>query len=216
MIIINEIIGPERRCSNHTALSFGICHNEPLMRWGEIVTLFREIFGNNNIEERVPIEDLSKFLDGGYTIRQFIDEVPKGHFIIYTRGHAMAVHNGHLVDTARKGISRQIIRDARQIINHDRQLDVVFEEYLNQYPKNVFTKPKHRTPKYRFYLSDIVKEVQQIYAKAESFEDVYEDFTRIMLRTGMSDNAKWDKQREDYVLSKKQLDTVVRMYRDGF
>jgi len=178
---LQEIIGAAERCSNHTLLSFGACYDKPLMTWGDTLSMFREIFGDSSIE-KLPV-DLQKLHNREYTVRQFIEEFPIGHYILHTRRHVMAVHNGDLVDTAREGISRQKILTGVEIINHDRQLDAAFEEYLRQYPKNVFTKPKQKKPKYRFSIDDIA-EVIKSFVRNRDKEEIYDETNRTAILNG--------------------------------
>lgn len=164
-IRILEIVGADKRCSNHTLASFGVCVNQPVMVLGSLVAELGKAFGKRGIEEVRNVQ--------GMMIKNWVPQHNDGHYIIYSRGHAMAVHNGALVDTARRGIGQTKVIRAWKIINFDRQLDNAFKDYERNNPKNVFRGTAQRKPKQRpFSLDVVMKNLARIGYADVFFKDV--------------------------------------------
>ena len=147
-IRILEIIGADKRCSNHTLASFGICVDYPVMVVGIMVIQLEKAFGKNSVE----------LLRGGQgeTLKSWVSTHSDGHYIVHSRGHDMAVHNGALVDTAKRGIGQTKVINAWKIVNFDRQLDLAFKDYERNNSQNVFRGVAKRKPKQSPFSLDVL------------------------------------------------------------
>ena len=131
---MTEIVNAEQRCTNHSLLSFGICSETPIMRLLAAKPLLINAFGEKNIRWHTFMK-----LDKSPTAKEFIEQNPKGHFILAINQHVMALHNGILVDTSKKGKKqRGRLTLAFEIVNSDSKIEFGLKDYLLQHPEFVF------------------------------------------------------------------------------
>lgn len=215
MIRIGEIISADVRCSNHVLLSFGVCVNEPLMRRDDTIQELTNTFGRDNVRAWFTLNtEIVDSPENRQTVKEFRRANMEGHFALFIQGHALALHNGVLVDTAGKGISRQRVDEAYKILNHDQQIEEAFEDYRRNYPQNIFTKPKKRKPKYRFTVSSILLGVEKkINAKLRSSE---RSFLRreVVKRAEEQDMGIRDSEDGTLLFSNREGSTLMGMALD--
>jgi len=114
LILLSEIIGSDKRCSNIVLNSFGLCSDKPLMRGVDLLNIFFR-------EPNFKTEEIYLFKSNSERIiyKKGIAHIPlkyifnviskKGHYILLTQNHAMALHNGELVDTENRGFDGRLV-----------------------------------------------------------------------------------------------------------
>jgi len=131
---MTEIVSAEQRCSNHSLLSFGICSATPVMRLLAAKPLLVDAFGEKNIKWHTFVK-----LEKNPTVKEFIKQNTVGHFLFAINQHVMALHNGILVDTSKKGKGQSgRLTLAFEVINADTKIELALKDYLLQHPDFVF------------------------------------------------------------------------------
>ena len=95
-----------RRCTSAVLLALGVSDQGPSPRDGIAVV---ERLTNAGLRVRVADHD-------GMTLARFVRENPTGAFFVATSGHAMALVDGVLVDTALEGPNRRRIIGAFEVV----------------------------------------------------------------------------------------------------
>lgn len=148
-----EVIDADRRCTNNVLLSFGICRSEPAMDLQQTIRPLEEAFGKKNIVEYPPFfvfKDLPTDVALKYknpprkSVREFALEYTKGHFVVFVDQHAIAVHDGIIIDTEKKGFSQKKLEWVYEVVNNDETIEKAVEMYKDMRPRNVFDKPRKR------------------------------------------------------------------------
>lgn len=215
MIGLKEVISADRRCSNHTLKSFGICLDTPVLKSGHIDIQLNKVFKTTQMV-KVSYDNPVSFVDPyapmlkNYTVKAFVENHPTGHFYIGTSGHAMALHNGVLVDTYKRGPDSRKVKTATEVLGHDKEIEFAFEQYRREHPENIFTEPTKRRSKYRYHIIDIVNASGDRYSKEEK-EQIYKDLIRIARENDMGKEVDGE-----ILLSEKESVDIVDMYLDGY
>jgi len=132
--LLTEIVGAETRCTNHSLLSFGICVTTPVMRLLAAKPLLVNAFGEANIRWHTFMK-----LEKNPTVNEFIEQNPVGHFLLAINQHVMALHNGVLVDTAKKGKKQKgRLTLAFEVVNSDARIQLSVKSYINSNSEFIF------------------------------------------------------------------------------
>jgi hypothetical protein len=96
--------------------------------------LLVDAFGEKNIKWHTFVK-----LEKNPTVKEFIKQNTVGHFLFAINQHVMALHNGILVDTSKKGKKqRGRLTLAFEVINADTKIELALKDYLLQHPDFVF------------------------------------------------------------------------------
>lgn len=104
--------GTATRCTEATLNAFGIWGEVPHTGLGVLETLCKNGYGYAG-EEDGRLTKFGRVSHG--TVRAFMKAHPTGDYYISTEGHAMALRDGLLTDTAERGIDGRIVRTAYRI-----------------------------------------------------------------------------------------------------
>lgn len=88
------------RCTQATLEAFGIFGKCPLSGIG-VIDALREVY------KLKILEDIGKTMGANITVKKFVETHMTGRYYITTDGHAMALIDGVLTDTAGRGLDRR-------------------------------------------------------------------------------------------------------------
>lgn len=224
--LLTEDYDPER-CSNTSLRSFGICVTEDARTPNEINGILEDVFGKKNVE---PLEllytrynydlDINEMYSPN--LRQFLEENPTGHFMVYVTNHAIAVHDGWVVDTMRIGPkNRHEVEpyNSVEIKNNDKRIEDAFALFRKQEERNgaVFApipvRKKKTGPTRTFTVDDVFERLEGI---GYIFDDksrakTMRDIEKIIADDGL---GRWVKSKRYYRLSQREVGTIVRAISD--
>ena len=102
-LIKEHYLNESDRCTNVTLRAFGICVDEPIIYGAGVI----EYLTNNGFT--VKVHDFDYFKYNKKPLKKFIQDHPKGSYIISTRNHSMALIDGKLYDAAEGGLNRKVL-----------------------------------------------------------------------------------------------------------